>query len=93
MKDKLWPTHPPWGGAAAHAGLVLATGTPSWLSPVPVFGPSLGGCAGTGLGAGEACSSASPTPLLDGTMRHGATPLPSTEVLVGDEDLFRDVIK
>lgn len=60
---------------------------------MPIFGPALGGCTGPGLGAGQACGSASLTPLLDGTTCHGGTPLPSSEMLVGDEDLFRDVAK
>ena len=93
MKDKFRPTRRACGGVTAHAGLFPRPGTPSRLSTAPIFGPALGGCTGMGLGAGQACGSASPTPLLDGTMCHSGTLLPSSEMLVGDEDLFRDVAK
>lgn len=57
-------------GATLRVGLVPTTR--DRLSPSPIFGSSLGGCTGTGLGAGKA--SASLTPLFDGTTCHSGLP-------------------
>lgn len=94
MKDKLRLTHLAHGGVPACAGLVPMTGAPGSVEPTAQkLGPALGGCTGTALGAGQVCGGASLSPLLDRTTRHGGTPLPSSEMLVGDGDLFRDVAK
>lgn len=45
------------------------------------------------LGTAQTCDSASSNSHLDGIVCPSGTPLPSSEMLVGDKDLFRDVAK
>lgn len=58
-----------------------------------IFGSALGGYAGMGLGTAQTCATASSTSHLDRTVCPIGTPVPSSEMLVGDKDLFRDVAK
>lgn len=58
-----------------------------------IFGSAFDGSTGMCLGAAQTCDRASSTPHLDRTVCPSGTPLPSSEMLVGDKDLFRDVAK
>ena len=91
MKDKLQLAHLARGGAMACVGLVPGTRLHKSAEPSTHLWIVACGRPAAGLGAGQACGSASPTPLLDGATCHRGTRLPSCEMLVGDEELFRDV--
>lgn len=56
------------------------------------FGSALDGF-GMCFGITQTCGSASSTSRLAGPVCPSGTPLPSSEMLVGDKDLFRDVAK
>lgn len=58
-----------------------------------IFGSALDGYTGMRLGTAQTCGSASSTSRLDRTVCPCGTLLPSSEMLVGDKDLFRDVAK
>lgn len=74
-------------------GLVPAAREAESVLLSAIFGSALDGCTGMCLGTAQTCGCASSPSHLDGTMCPSGTPLPSSEMLVGDKHLFRDVAK